>query len=349
MCVLGDGERCLDSGSPNIVIQSVANAPCGWGRYRITSAHVTARLRMGEGDSLIDVGGLADPATRLVDRVSDAIGALYEPTRIRRHAEAEADATRTEAEAEADARLIRAEAEAEERELAARAEHRLERRELRRQRNIEQITAGAADAIEGEDREVQAEDVSEDWLYRFFESCQDIGDEEIQRLWSRVLAGQFSHPGRFSYRALNTLRLMDKTEAEIFELVGDHCWEDSRGVPILWLTPGARDHYSDHGVTRGAIEHLETVGLLNTDRVLSSEEGVEMVTCYGDRCYKVLRTAMGFAKGSFVGVGYFTSIGLQLYRLLSPEPDDEFREVMVQEFREMDGIDVTEVEIAADG
>jgi hypothetical protein len=34
--------------------------------------------------SLIEIGKLAEPATRLVERISDAVGWVMEPTRIRR-------------------------------------------------------------------------------------------------------------------------------------------------------------------------------------------------------------------------------------------------------------------------
>jgi len=50
------------------------------------------------GGSLIDVGGLAEPATRLIDRIADAVGWTLEPRQIRRIATAEADADKMERE-----------------------------------------------------------------------------------------------------------------------------------------------------------------------------------------------------------------------------------------------------------
>ncbi|MGL3176384.1 hypothetical protein [Escherichia coli] len=48
--------------------------------------------------SLIDLSlsGLSEPGTKLIEKISDAIGVLYEPTRIRKKAKAEAEAKRTE-------------------------------------------------------------------------------------------------------------------------------------------------------------------------------------------------------------------------------------------------------------
>jgi hypothetical protein len=48
---------------------------------------------MGDkGFSLVDLGKLSEPATKIVEAVRSAAGVLYEPTRIRRRAKAEADA-----------------------------------------------------------------------------------------------------------------------------------------------------------------------------------------------------------------------------------------------------------------
>ena len=47
--------------------------------------------------ALVEFGKLAKPATVLIKKISDATGVLYEPTRIRRKAKAEADASKTKA------------------------------------------------------------------------------------------------------------------------------------------------------------------------------------------------------------------------------------------------------------
>lgn len=51
---------------------------------------------MGDA-SLINIGELSKPATVLIEKISGAVGILYEPTRIRREAKAKADAALTEA------------------------------------------------------------------------------------------------------------------------------------------------------------------------------------------------------------------------------------------------------------
>src|ERR1700704_2211088 len=92
--------------------------------------------RVAEGHSLINLGDLSKPATVLVEKVCNAVGIIYEPTRIRRRAHADADAEK-----------IKALAQVELRDVERRALERLVHQEARKQENIEAITAQAASAL----------------------------------------------------------------------------------------------------------------------------------------------------------------------------------------------------------
>ena len=47
---------------------------------------------MADGGALINLGELSKPATILVEKVCNAVGIIYEPTRVKRMARAEAEA-----------------------------------------------------------------------------------------------------------------------------------------------------------------------------------------------------------------------------------------------------------------
>lgn len=47
---------------------------------------------MGTSGPLLNIGELARPASILIEKVCNAVGILYEPTRVRRQAKAEAEA-----------------------------------------------------------------------------------------------------------------------------------------------------------------------------------------------------------------------------------------------------------------
>ncbi len=52
------------------------------------------------GNSLINLGELAEPAKVLIERVSDAIGGIFKPYQIKRVAKAEAEAEKIKAVAQ---------------------------------------------------------------------------------------------------------------------------------------------------------------------------------------------------------------------------------------------------------
>ena len=83
-------------------------------------------------NSLVDIGGLAKPIDTLVVKISDAIGTVYEPRRIKRVAEAEANAAK-----------IRAQSDIEMADLHYRAERRRLEEDAKQQKNIEDIIADA--------------------------------------------------------------------------------------------------------------------------------------------------------------------------------------------------------------
>ena len=85
---------------------------------------------MSDGNAVINLGDLAKPATVLIEKVSNAVGVLYEPRRIRKRAEAEADAEK-----------IKALAGIELSEIQQRGIERLVQQEARKQENIGSLTS----------------------------------------------------------------------------------------------------------------------------------------------------------------------------------------------------------------
>lgn len=94
--------------------------------------------------SLPGLEPVSEFAKKLVETVGSAVGAIYEPARIRRRAKAEADAAKIAAQATVDAAKMRLGGALDLQEMASRASARIDNREMRRQRNIESIVRRAA-------------------------------------------------------------------------------------------------------------------------------------------------------------------------------------------------------------
>jgi uncharacterized repeat protein (TIGR03899 family) len=83
----------------------------------------------------------------------------------------------------------------------------------RRQQNLEKIIAFAHASC----RDEAASTPDDDWLYRFFDMAQDIGNSAMQRLWAQVLKREVINPGSTSIKSLKLLKDLSAKEAQIIQ------------------------------------------------------------------------------------------------------------------------------------
>jgi endonuclease III-like uncharacterized protein len=154
--------------------------------------------------SLINLGDLSRPATTLIEKISDAIGWYFEPKQLIRIA-------RAKAEAEEIKELARINLD---NKIAERALNRFISEEVKKQMNMESIILKSLEIVSECSK---PENIDEDWLLNFFDKCKTIGNEGMQSIWARILAGEANSPGKFSKRTLNTLTTIDQKDAEKFQ------------------------------------------------------------------------------------------------------------------------------------
>ena len=102
--------------------------------------------------------------------------------------------------------------------LEERTQSRVSFQEQKKQINLENIIAVAAELLKNE-QAVTDEPVDEDWITRFFKNAADISDEEMQSLWGKILAGEIKQPKTYSLRTLELVKNLTKEEAQTFEKV----------------------------------------------------------------------------------------------------------------------------------
>lgn len=271
---------------------------------------------MSNGKSLIDLGDLSKPATVLVKKVCNAVGVLYEPTRIRKRAKAEADAAKTAA-------LANIEISA----LEQRAVQRLIHQEARKQENIEAITAQAADALPDD---ADVENLDEDWVAHFFKNCDTVSDKEMQTLWSSLLSGEATKPGSYSKRTVDLVASMDKWEAELFTKLGQFCWHLGDFVPLIY--DEKERVYTDRGVGFTELKHLDAIGLIS----FSPSSGYQRMNLAKQTwvLYYGMPIALEFVNDNknvlTVGKALLTQMGQQLLPICGAQRNDEFRDYIIE-------------------
>lgn len=201
---------------------------------------------MGDGNSLINLGDLSKPATVLIEKVSDAVGALYKPHQIKRVAKAESEAKK-----------IMALADIEISDIQQRAMVRLIQEEGKKQENIENITGQATTQLHDN---AKPENIEDDWIAHFFEKCRNVSDKEMQSMWANILAGEANKPGKFSKRTVELVATLGKDEAHLFTSLCSFTLSGADHFPIV--LDEKNEIYQKKGINFGTLSHLENIGLL---------------------------------------------------------------------------------------
>ena len=201
--------------------------------------------------SLINLGDLSKPADTLIKKISNAAGVLFEPRQIKRVAKAKAEAARIEAQSEIEIT-----------DLHRRAARRWIEEEAQRQKNMEDITTKALPQL---NENANPDSMENDWVVNFFDKSRIVSDNEMQDLWSRVLAGEANSPGTYSKITVNFLSDLDKTEALLFTKFCGFVWRCGILVPIVFDFEA--EIYGRKGISFEELSHLDSIGLVQFDNL----------------------------------------------------------------------------------
>lgn len=267
------------------------------------------------GFTLLDIGKLAKPATVLIEKISSAVGVIYEPTGIRRKALAEADARKIAAQSHLDIS-----------DLQLRALQRLVHQEERKQANIESITCQAISALPNV---ANTDKLEEDWLAHFFKQCDTVSDLDMQALWSRLLAGEATKPGTYSKRTVSFVATFDKKDAELFTNICQFVWSIEELTPLI-------DNFEDeifkkNGIRFETLKHLEDIGLISLGRYGRTDCVKGVSTSYFDKKIN-LEFLTESSYSMHTGMALLTNIGRELFPICGAVYNEEFFEYMIKKW-----------------
>jgi len=275
---------------------------------------------MSESDgklSLISVGDWSKPANTLVEKISDAIGGIAKPWQIKRVAEAEAIADR-----------IQTTADIERAERLQRAAIRFLAEETKKQENIESIISKALPEVS---EQAKPEQVEDDWIANFFDKCRLISDDDMQKLWAKLLSGEANSPGRFSKRTINLVASLDKSDARMFStLCSFTCCVGQQLVPVIF--DYTNQIYSKSGIDYSFLAHLESIGLIRFNyapKHVYTIDGLEqeiVIDYFGQNVF--IRFDSPNANEFAVGQVLFTQAGEQLSSICGAKRQDGFFEYL---------------------
>jgi hypothetical protein len=269
--------------------------------------------------SLVNLGDLSKPANTLIEKVSSAIGGIFEPWQIKRVAKAEAEAG-----------LIKARSEIEITDLHRRAMHRFVEEEANRQENMEEITRKSLPHLS---EESNPENMEDDWVTNFFDKSRIVSDEEMQSIWAQVLAGEANAPGSFSKRTVNLLGDLDKRDAELFQTLCRFGWIFGNFTPLVFDTQDKI--YNDLGINFGSLSHLDSLGLIQFHGVSGFSRQRLPKNFAVSYCGQVLPLTMSKETDNTLSIGkvLLTQAGQELARVVKVPGVDGFYDYVREKWK----------------
>lgn len=266
-------------------------------------------------DSLIDLKNFSEPVCKLIDAVSNSIGVVYEPTRIRRRAKAEAESLVIMARGEEEA-------------LAARAAIRLSTQEIYRQENIEDILEESIQIVKQKIIE-PSEQLKKDWLSFFFDKCKDVSDSDVQKFWGAILAGEFEKHNSFSRMTLSVLQSMNSADVQLFKKYCTYVFHIDGRLMRLKISAHNKELAKDD-IREEEILHLQDIGLLQEPKEYHFNKGSTVVVEYGKT-----RFTATFRTHRQQKAEYLTRAGQELYNLANADGSRHYSEILVSRFQIM--------------
>ncbi|MYA62248.1 MAG: DUF2806 domain-containing protein, partial [Dehalococcoidia bacterium] len=157
--------------------------------------------------------------------------------------------------------------------------------------------------------------------------CRIVSDDQIQDIWSRILAGEANNPGSFSRKTVNLLADFDRETAQLFGTLCRFGWTiDGAFVPLVF--DDAEDIYREYEMNTITLSHLEAIGLAKSNGILgfsiSSTSGSYVAAYGGDTVHLTL--AESKRNKLDIGQVLLTPSGLQLSSIVEREPVTGFFE-----------------------
>ncbi|HWF43431.1 MAG TPA: DUF2806 domain-containing protein [Candidatus Kapabacteria bacterium] len=218
-----------------------------------------------------------------------------------------------------------------------RAEMLSEARSERHQENFEAILQHAyKETLLLPEAEVYSEQPNSRWMDTFYEYAKNVDEEEVRRIWGKILSSEIHVPESFSLRTLDLLKNLSQKEANSFS-------------ELARLVFNRRFVYFDEGMLKrfgfsfDDILSLEAAGLLQRSVffVAGEEELIKhrIVVYYGRRAFEV---RLAYQKGSREASQYdvpampslrLTAAGAELATLIKERNVKEYYELLHSFYR----------------
>lgn len=268
-----------------------------------------------------ELAKFGDAANKLADILKDAAGIIIEPAK---------KLTNSQVEMYIEKKRVRHSIELEKIELAERAKLRIFETEIRRQHNLEII---GYEAIKQLPPDAKPEEIDIDWLHHFSDSCKDVGEEELRKIWSNILSKEATQRGQFSKRTINALKNFSINDCKIFNALSKYIGNFDESIYFL-INPTYSSNYSffeESEISYREMLHMNHLNLIsdNSNAVFATHPNEPITINFQD---KELTLENETEKSINQQYYIVTDIGMELMKIVLPEPDELYIEKLKEYF-----------------
>ena len=279
----------------------------------------------------------------LIQELATGVRNKNEPKRIRACAEAEKDAIIIKSEGEAEAIRNIGKAEVYLDNLKRRSEMVNRNIHLIEEQNLESVINFAVPSLPSDLSTISFDDL---WMYRFIQSSKSAFDEQVQRLWARILRNEAVSPGQYSPRTLSLLSNFSHSDAEMVSLLFDYCfYAPDHAAGLLFRSEFTSPPFFPSSLQDSLFSFYESVDLAYPDLLVLDSIGIFNFESRGSLfrfgeffdggCFGVLNfqgKRIGFTKKEkekiLLPIIPLSPFALELSTLYEPKRTDRFDEFM---------------------
>lgn len=122
--------------------------------------------------------------------------------------------------------------------------------------NVSKAVIYAEESLYEDPQTPSDRNIDDDWLFVWRENAGRVTNEDLQKLWGGVLAGEIKSPGSYSIRTLDFIRTLSRTDAEQISKLAIYVIEDR-------IIRSQKDYLSNMGVTFDFLLQMQELGMIS--------------------------------------------------------------------------------------
>ena len=167
-----------------------------------------------------------------------------------------------------------------------------------------------------------------DVFWGFLEHSKEISNEEMQELIAKIIAGEYNAPGTYSMSTLQVIKMLGKSELELFENICGLLVNDDQVPQELFSLPdSAKDLMNELKIDFGSLQTLQSLGLFLPNDMRQSfqnpEKGNIRVT-YFDKIIIFVADSDNYLKIGMPNSYGLSPVGNQLLNHINPKYNEKY-------------------------